>query len=138
MRYSSTAVRFPTATDVSQSKRASYTNFSSRTCGHVHTRTRGHYKNDTLTIQTMAKFTMVFTTRHRDEDEVEKDCMLICECIVEYTTRYEYIYNGKELIVFHVYGADKKARNGILALLLGHMHSVTNYKSLDLQSYTKE
>jgi len=86
----------------------------------------------------MAQFTMVFTTRHRDEDEVEKDCMLICECIVEYTTRYEYIYNGKELIVFHVYGADKKARNGILALLLGHMHSVTNYKSLDLQSYTKD
>lgn len=84
----------------------------------------------------MTQFTMVFTTRHRDEDAVERDCMLICECIVEYTTRYEYIYNGKELIVFHVYDVDKKARNGILALLLGHMHSVTNYKSLDLQSYT--
>lgn len=86
----------------------------------------------------MKQFTMVFTTRHRDEDAVEKDCMLICECIVEYTTRYEYIYNGKELIVFHVYDADKKARIGILSLLLGHMHSVTDYKSIDLQSYTKE
>lgn len=86
----------------------------------------------------MKQFTMVFTTRHRDEDAVEKDCMLICECIVEYTTRYEYIYNGKELIVFHVYDADKKARIGILSLILGHMHSVTDYKSIDLQSYTKE
>ena len=84
----------------------------------------------------MKQFTMVFTTRHRNEEEVERDCMLICECIVEYTTRYEYFYNGKELIVFHVYGADKKARHGILALLLGNMHSITDYKSLDLQSFT--
>lgn len=84
----------------------------------------------------MTQFTMVFTTRHRDEIAVEKDCELICECIVEYSTRFEYTYNGKELLVFHVYGADKKARIGILALILGHMHSVTDYKSLDLQSFT--
>ena len=84
----------------------------------------------------MAQFTMVFTTRHRDLLAVEKDCELICECIVEYSTRFEYTYNGKELIVFHVYGADKKARIGILTLILGHMHSVTDYKSLDLQSFT--
>lgn len=102
----------------------------------MHTRTRGHDKNDTLTIQIMKQFTMVFTTRHRNEDAVEKDCYLICECIVDYTTRFEYTYNGKNLIVFHVYGADKKARIGILALLFGHMHSVTDYQSLDLQSYT--
>ena len=100
-------------------------------------RTRRDYKNDTLTIQTMAQFTMVFTTRHRDEDEVEKDCFLICDCINDYTTNYKYMYNGKELIVFHVYDVDKKARYGILALLLGHMHSISDYKSLDLQSYTK-
>lgn len=84
----------------------------------------------------MKQFTMVFTTRHRDEIAVEKDCMLICDCIVEYSTRFEYTYNGKELLVFHVYGAGKKARIGILALILGHMHSVTDYKSLDLQSFT--
>ena len=86
----------------------------------------------------MTQFTMVFTTRHRDEDEVEKDCMLICECIVEYTTRYEYIYNGKELIVFHVYGADKEDRHKILVYIIGSLHCDDNFKSLDLQSYTKE
>ena len=86
----------------------------------------------------MKQFTMVFTTRHRNEDEVERDCELICECIVEYTPRVQYLYNGKDVIVFHVYGADKKARIGILSLLLGHMHYVTNYKSLDLQSYTND
>ena len=84
----------------------------------------------------MAQFTMVFTTRHRKEDEVENDCMLICDCIVGYTTRFEYTYNGKELIVFHVYDVDKKARYGILIILLEHLHRITNYKSLDLQSYT--
>lgn len=84
----------------------------------------------------MAQFTMVFTTRHRDEQSVEKDYMLICDCIVEYTTRFEYTYNGKELIVFHIYGVNKKARIGILSLILGHMHSISDYKSLDLQSYT--
>ena len=86
----------------------------------------------------MKQFTMVFTTRHRNEEEVERDCELICECIVEYTPRVQYIYNGKDVIVFHVYGADKKARIGILALILGHMHSISDYKSLDLQSYTHE
>lgn len=84
----------------------------------------------------MAQFTMVFTTRHRDEQSVEKDCMLICDCIVEYTTRFEYTYNGNELLVFHIYGVNKKARVGILSLILGHMHSISDYKSLDLQSYT--
>ena len=84
----------------------------------------------------MKQFTMIFTTRHRDEVAVENDCFLICDCINEYTTNYEYIYNGKELIVFHVYRADKKARIGILALILGHLHSITDYKSLDLQSLT--
>lgn len=86
----------------------------------------------------MKQFTMVFTTRHRNEIEVENDCFLIADCINDYTTDYKYLYNGKELIVFHVYGADKKARIGILAQLLGHMHSVTDFKSLDLQSFTKD
>lgn len=84
----------------------------------------------------MKQFTMVFTTRHRNVIEVENDCFLIADCINDYTKDYKYLYNGKELIVFHVKGADKKARIGILSLLLGHMHSVTDYKSLDLQSYT--
>ena len=93
-------------------------------------------KNDTLTIQTMAEFTMIFTTRHRDLLAVEKDCYLICDCINDYTPQYTYTYNGKELIIFHVFGANKKARIGILALIFGHLHSITDYKSLDLQSYT--
>lgn len=84
----------------------------------------------------MKQFTMVFTTRHREQYAVENDCMLICDCITPYTANFKYTYNGKELIVFHVYDADKKARIGILALLLGHMHSITDYKSLNLQSYT--
>ena len=86
----------------------------------------------------MKEFTMVFTTRHREQYEVENDCMLICDCINGYTTKYKYIYNGKDLIVFHVYGTNKKARYGILILLLEHLYRITNYKSLDLQSYTKE
>ena len=84
----------------------------------------------------MTQFTLIFTTRHREEIAVEKDCYLICDCINDYTTRYEYIYNGKELIIFHIYGINKKARIGILSLLFGHLHSVTDYQSLDLQSYT--
>lgn len=84
----------------------------------------------------MAEFTLIFTTRHREQYAVENDCFLICDCINDYSTRYEYTYNGKELIIFHVYDADKKARIGILALIFGHLHSVTDYKSLDLQSYT--
>lgn len=86
----------------------------------------------------MKQFTLVFTTRHRNEDAVEKDCMLICECIVEFTTRYEYIYNGKELIVFHVYGADKEDRHKILVSVVGSLHCDDRCKSLDLQSYTNE
>ena len=138
LRYNRTAVEFPKEDDVSRSYLRNSGDFSSPTWGRARTPTRGHDKNDTLTIQIMAQFTMVFTTRHRDEDAVERDCELICECIVEYSTRFEYTYNGKELLVFHVYGTDKKARIGILALILGHMHSVTDYKSLDLQSFTKD
>lgn len=84
----------------------------------------------------MTQFTLIFATRHRKEEEVERDCELICECIVDYTTRFEYTYNGKDLIIFHIYGVDKKARIGILALLFGHLHSITDYKSLDLRSYS--
>lgn len=84
----------------------------------------------------MTEFTMIFTTRHRDLLAVEKDCYLICDCINDYTHQYTYTYNGKELIIFHVFGANKKARIGILALIFGHLHSITDYKSLDLQSYT--
>lgn len=84
----------------------------------------------------MEKFTLIFTTRHRGEDAVEKDCDLICDCINDYTHEYEFIYNGKNLIKFNIYGVDKKARIGILALLFGHLHSITDYKSLDLRSYT--
>lgn len=86
----------------------------------------------------MAQITMVFTTRHRDEIAVEKDCFLICDCINDYSTNYKYTYNGKELIVFHVYDVDKKARIGILSLLFGHMNFISDYKSLDLQSFTKD
>lgn len=86
----------------------------------------------------MAQITMVFTTRHRDEIAVEKDCLLICDCINDYSTNYKYTYNGKELIVFHVYDVDKKAQIGILSLLLGHMNFISDYKSLDLQSFTKD
>lgn len=83
----------------------------------------------------MVSMTIVFTTRHRNEDAVENDCMLICDCINDYSTDYKYMYNGKDLIVFHIYGANKKARIGILALILGNLNYVSDYKSLDLQSY---
>lgn len=138
MRYSSTAVDFPIATDVSQSIRASYTTFSSRTCVPVCARTRRHYKNDTLTIQIMVQFTLVFTTRHRNEDAVEKDCKRICESIVEFTTRYEYVYNGKELIVFHIFEPSREIRLKILFAIIGSLQLDTKFKSLDLQSYTKD
>lgn len=84
----------------------------------------------------MAEFTLIFSTRHRNEDAVEKDCSLICECIVEFSTRYKFIYNGKGLIVFHVYGADKEDRHKILISILGSLHCDDNFKSLDLQSYS--
>lgn len=138
MRYSSTAVDFPIATDVSQSIRASYTTFSSRTCVPVCARTRRHYKNDTLTIQIMVQFTLVFTTRHRNEDAVEKDCKRICESVVEFTTRYEYVYNGKELIVFHIFEPSREIRLKILFAIIGSLQLDTKFKSLDLQSYTKD
>lgn len=86
----------------------------------------------------MKQFTLVFTTRHRKETAVQHDCFLIGECINDYTTDYKYLYNGKELIVFHVRGADKKARIGILDTILGRMRSLTYFKSLDLQSYTND
>lgn len=84
----------------------------------------------------MKQFTLVFTTRHRTEEAVERDCELICECIVAFTTQYKYFYNGKELIVFHVYGADKEDRLKILFAILGNLQLDIKYKSLDLQSYT--
>ena len=86
----------------------------------------------------MTQFTLIFTTRHRKGYAVEKDCTLICACLTKYTTNYKYIYNGKELIVFHVYGANKKARVDILTLIFERLQSLTYYQSLDLQSYTCE
>lgn len=86
----------------------------------------------------MKQFTMIFTTRHRNDYAVEYDCMLISECITKYTTGYKCIYNGKGLIIFHVYRADKKARVGIIALIFERLQSLTYWKSLDLQSYTNE
>ena len=84
----------------------------------------------------MKQFTLVFTTRHRNGYAVERDCNLICACINKFTTKYKYLYNGKELIVFHVYDADKEDRLKILFAILGNLRLDTNYKSLDLQSYT--
>lgn len=84
----------------------------------------------------MVQFKLVFTTRHRNEDAVERDCKLICESVVEFTTRYEYVYNGKELIVFHVFDPSKEVRLKILFALIGNLRLDTIYKSLDLQSYT--
>lgn len=84
----------------------------------------------------MTQFTLIFTTRHRGEYAVEKDCNLICDCINDYTKEYKYIYNGKELIVFHVYGVNKKARVDILTLIFERLQLLSYYQSLDLQSYT--
>ena len=86
----------------------------------------------------MAQFTMVFTTRHRDEIAVENDCFLICDCINDYTTNYKYTYNGKELIIFHVYDADKEDRHKILISIVSSLHCDDNFKSLELQSFTKD
>ena len=86
----------------------------------------------------MAQFTMVFTTRHRNNVAVEMDCNRICACITEFTTKYKYLYNGKELIVFHVYDADKEDRHKILVSIVGSLHCDDNFKAIDLQSYTKE
>ena len=86
----------------------------------------------------MKQFTLVFTTRHRNESLVEKDCLLICECIASFTTRYKYLYNGKELIIFYIYDADREDRHKILISIIGSLHCGDDYQSLDLQSYTKE
>lgn len=86
----------------------------------------------------MKQFTMIFTTRHRNGDAVENDCNLICSCINEFTTRYKLLYNGKELIVFHVYDTDKEDRHKILISIVGSLHCDDSFKSLDLQSYTNQ
>lgn len=84
----------------------------------------------------MDKMTIVFTTRHRNEDAVEKDCNLIADCINAFADRYKFIYNGTNLIVFHIDGTNKYIRHKILFTILGRLQNDTNYKSLDLQSYT--
>lgn len=86
----------------------------------------------------MVQFTLVFTTRHRNEDAVEKDCKRICESVVEFTTRYEYVYNGKELIVFYIFEPSREIRLKILFAIIGSLQLDTKFKSLDLQSYTKD
>lgn len=86
----------------------------------------------------MKQFTLVFTTRHRNGYAVERDCNLICECINKFTTKYKLFYNGKDVIMFHVYDVHKKARKGLLAELLDRINSLTYFKSIDLQSYTNE
>ena len=84
----------------------------------------------------MEQFTLVFTTRHRNEYSVEKDCLQICDCITKFTTKYEYVYNGQEIIVFRVFDPSKEVRLKILFALIGNLRLDTKYKSLDLQSYT--
>lgn len=82
----------------------------------------------------MKEFMMVFTTRHRNNVAVENDCNLICSCINEFTTRYKLLYDGKELIIFHVYDTDKEDRHKILASIVSSLHCDDNFKSLDLES----
>lgn len=86
----------------------------------------------------MKAFEMVFTTRHRKDYAVEYDCTLIGECVTKYTTNYKYMYDGKNLIMFYVYDVDKKARIGILTLIFKRLQSLTYWKSIDMQSYTKD
>lgn len=86
----------------------------------------------------MAQFTMFFTIRHRKDYAVEYDCTLISECITKYITDFKYFYNGKGLIIFHVYGANKKARVNILTLIFERLQSLTYWQSIDLQYYTKD
>lgn len=106
--------------------------------GRARTPRRGHDKNDTLTIQIMKAFEMVFTTRHRNRVTIEMDCNRICACITEFTTKYKYMYDGKNLLLFYVYDADKEDRHKILVSVVGNLHCDDNLKSLDLQSYTME
>lgn len=136
LRYNRTAVEFPKENDISRCPARNSGDFSSPTWGRAHTRMRGHDKNDTLNIQIMKQFTMVFTTRHRRGYAVERDYNLLCACITEFTTNYKMMYNGKELIVFHVYGADKEDRQKIITSILSCLLCDDNYKSLDLQSFT--
>lgn len=85
----------------------------------------------------MAQFTMVFTTRHRDEDEVEKDCMLICECIVDYTNNFKYIYNGKGFIILHIYDVRIEDEYKLITKILDKLYCNTQYKSLNLRTFSK-
>ena len=84
----------------------------------------------------MTQFSLIFTTRHRNAFAVERDCNIICECIVKFTPKFKCMYNGKGLFVFHVYDATKRARIGIMAELFDRINSLTYFKSIDLQSYT--
>ena len=86
----------------------------------------------------MKEFTMVFTTRHRDEDAVKKDCNLICARINAHTDKYKFFYNGKELIIFHIFETEKEVRLRILFAILISFQVNTKFGSLDLQSYTKD
>lgn len=84
----------------------------------------------------MDKITIILTTRHRNGYAVEKDCNLIAECINAYSIKYKFLYNGKGVIIFHVYDVTKDARNKLLFSILGSLQNDTEYRSLDLQSYT--
>lgn len=84
----------------------------------------------------MDKITIILTTRHRNGYAVEKDCNLIAECINAYSIKYKFLYNGKGVIIFHVNDVTKDARNKILFSILGSIQNDTEYRSLDLQSYT--
>ena len=84
----------------------------------------------------MKEFTLVFTTRHRNGYSVENDCMLICDCINPFTTNYKFIYNGKELVIFHLFEPSREVRLKILFAIIGSLQLDTKFKSLDLQSYT--
>ena len=84
----------------------------------------------------MNSITIVLTTRHRNQDAVEKDCYQIADCVSPFTDKYKFIYNGKQVIVFHVYPACKRDRLTIIATIIGRILSDTCFNSLDLQSYT--
>lgn len=84
----------------------------------------------------MKAFEMVFTTKHRNGYAVENDCNVILACVTEFTTKLKYMYDGKNLISFYIYDVDKENRLKILFAILGNLRLDTNYKSLDLQSYT--
>lgn len=86
----------------------------------------------------MKAFEMVFTTRNRNEDAVEKDCKFICDCITAFTTKFKYFYDGNNLILFYIYDDDKENRLKILISIVRSLHCDDNYKSLDLQSFTCE